>query len=176
MFNIGPQELLLILVVALIVVGPRRLPEIGRSIGKGLREIRKAQDEVRKTIQVNLEEEPAPRAATGTPAATDGGSEAPAEGAASAAGLAASAGAAATPVAEISKTLGRGLAELRKTRREIQRTFRVDLTEPPAQAPAAGRGASSAPASTVAGPTPAGSPAPEPADDGAPAPEDPPAE
>ena len=59
MFNIGPQELLLILVIALVVVGPKRLPSLGRSIGKGLRELRKAQDEVRKTIQVNLDEEPA---------------------------------------------------------------------------------------------------------------------
>jgi TatA/E family protein of Tat protein translocase len=66
MFGIGPQELLLILVIALIVVGPRKLPEIGRSLGKGLREVRKAQDEVRKTIQVNLDEEPAPPGRTRT--------------------------------------------------------------------------------------------------------------
>jgi len=58
MFNIGPMELLLILLVALIVVGPRRLPEVGRSIGKGLRELRKAQDEVRETLTLELNEEP----------------------------------------------------------------------------------------------------------------------
>ena len=57
MFGIQPQELLVILVVALIVVGPKKLPELGRSLGKGLRELRKAQDEVRKTVQVNLDEE-----------------------------------------------------------------------------------------------------------------------
>ena len=44
MLNIGAQELLLILLVALLVVGPRRLPELGRSLGKGIRELRKAQD------------------------------------------------------------------------------------------------------------------------------------
>ena len=44
--NIGPQELLIILIIALIVVGPQRLPALGRSIGRGLRELRKAQDEV----------------------------------------------------------------------------------------------------------------------------------
>lgn len=54
MFNIGPMELLLILLVALVVVGPRRLPEVGRSIGKGLRELRKAQDEVRETLTLDL--------------------------------------------------------------------------------------------------------------------------
>ena len=52
MLNIGPQELLIILVIALIVVGPQRLPALGRSIGRGLRELRKAQDEVKRTIQV----------------------------------------------------------------------------------------------------------------------------
>ncbi|MGH7359205.1 MAG: twin-arginine translocase TatA/TatE family subunit, partial [Candidatus Rokuibacteriota bacterium] len=65
MFGIQPQELLVILVVALIVVGPRKLPELGRSLGKGLRELRKAQDEVRKTVQVNLDEEEPPRTRAG---------------------------------------------------------------------------------------------------------------
>jgi Tat protein translocase TatB subunit len=71
MFNIGPMELLLILLVALIVVGPRRLPEVGRSIGKGLRELRKAQDEVRETLTLELNEEPTakPRRRPARPAA-----------------------------------------------------------------------------------------------------------
>jgi sec-independent protein translocase protein TatA len=38
--NIGPMELILVLVVALVVMGPRRLPEAGRSLGQGLRELR----------------------------------------------------------------------------------------------------------------------------------------
>jgi sec-independent protein translocase protein TatA len=40
-FNqIGPMELIIVLVIALIVLGPKRLPEAGRSIGKGMREFK----------------------------------------------------------------------------------------------------------------------------------------
>jgi Tat protein translocase TatB subunit len=52
MLNIGPLELMLILLIALVVVGPRKLPDLGRTIGNGLREFRKAQDEVRKSLQL----------------------------------------------------------------------------------------------------------------------------
>jgi Tat protein translocase TatB subunit len=54
MFNIGPQELLVILIVALVVVGPKRLPELGRTIGRGLNEFRKLQDEVRDMVKFDL--------------------------------------------------------------------------------------------------------------------------
>jgi Tat protein translocase TatB subunit len=53
MLNIGPQELLLILVVALLVVGPQRLPELSRQIGRGLREFRKIQDDVRGMVDLD---------------------------------------------------------------------------------------------------------------------------
>jgi sec-independent protein translocase protein TatA len=53
MLNIGPLELLVILLIALVVVGPRKLPDLGRTIGNGLREFRKAQDEVRKSLQMD---------------------------------------------------------------------------------------------------------------------------
>jgi sec-independent protein translocase protein TatA len=39
-FNIGPLELIVVLIIALIVFGPKRLPELGRSLGKGIREFR----------------------------------------------------------------------------------------------------------------------------------------
>jgi sec-independent protein translocase protein TatA len=39
-FNVGPMELVVILVIALIVLGPKKLPEAGRSLGKGMREFR----------------------------------------------------------------------------------------------------------------------------------------
>jgi sec-independent protein translocase protein TatA len=39
-FNVGPMELIIILAIALIVVGPKKLPEVGRSIGKGMREFK----------------------------------------------------------------------------------------------------------------------------------------
>jgi Tat protein translocase TatB subunit len=54
MFNIGTPELFLILIVALIVVGPRRLPEIGRTVGRVMSEFRKAQDEVRDMVKFDL--------------------------------------------------------------------------------------------------------------------------
>ena len=39
-FNVGPMELIIVLVIALIVLGPKRLPEAGRSIGNGMREFK----------------------------------------------------------------------------------------------------------------------------------------
>ena len=39
-FNVGPMELVIVLVIALIVLGPKRLPEAGRSIGNGMREFK----------------------------------------------------------------------------------------------------------------------------------------
>jgi sec-independent protein translocase protein TatA len=40
--NIGPMELIIVLVIALIVLGPKRLPDAGRSLGKGLREFKES--------------------------------------------------------------------------------------------------------------------------------------
>ena len=42
MFNISPLEIMVLLVIALIVLGPQRLPEMARSVGKGMREFRAA--------------------------------------------------------------------------------------------------------------------------------------
>lgn len=58
MLNIGPQELILILIVALVVVGPQRLPELGRTIGKTLREFRKIQNDVKDTLKFDLHDDP----------------------------------------------------------------------------------------------------------------------
>lgn len=54
MLNVGPPELILIFVIALVVVGPERLPELGRMIGKGMRELRKMQDEVRDLVNTGM--------------------------------------------------------------------------------------------------------------------------
>jgi|SRR3990172_184154 len=54
MFDIGLQELLLIMVIALLVFGPKRLPELGRAIGRAMREFRRASEEFRSTIESNL--------------------------------------------------------------------------------------------------------------------------
>ncbi|MHB8876233.1 MAG: Sec-independent protein translocase protein TatB [Myxococcaceae bacterium] len=51
MFNIGAGELVVILVVALLVLGPKRLPEMARGIGKFLREFRRQTDEVRSVVE-----------------------------------------------------------------------------------------------------------------------------
>jgi Tat protein translocase TatB subunit len=48
---LGFPELILIFIVALIVFGPKRLPEIGRTIGKALGEFKKASDELKNTIE-----------------------------------------------------------------------------------------------------------------------------
>ena len=42
MVNIGPMELIIVLVIALIVLGPKRLPEVGRSVGRGMREFKES--------------------------------------------------------------------------------------------------------------------------------------
>jgi sec-independent protein translocase protein TatA len=68
-FNIGPTELIVVLVIALIVFGPRRLPEVGRTVGKSLREFRKASQDLRDELNINLDEDdpPATRPAPGEP-------------------------------------------------------------------------------------------------------------
>lgn len=55
-FNLGPGELLLILAIALVVLGPKKLPEAGRSLGRGLREFK---DSV-SNMSVNDEDEEKP--------------------------------------------------------------------------------------------------------------------
>lgn len=51
MFGIGLPELMLILVIAFIVIGPEKLPHIARTVGKGLFELRRATEEVRVEIE-----------------------------------------------------------------------------------------------------------------------------
>jgi len=50
MFGIGMPELLLILALALIVIGPKKLPDIARALGRGLAEFRRATDELKSTF------------------------------------------------------------------------------------------------------------------------------
>ena len=54
MFDIGLQEMLLIGVIALLVFGPTKLPELGRMLGRAMREFRRASDEFRSTVETNL--------------------------------------------------------------------------------------------------------------------------
>jgi Tat protein translocase TatB subunit len=53
--TLGGPELFLILVIALIVFGPRKLPEIGKSLGKMMAEFRKASNEFKRTIETEVE-------------------------------------------------------------------------------------------------------------------------
>jgi TatA/E family protein of Tat protein translocase len=58
MFGIGFQEMLIILVVVLIFFGPKRLPDLAKSMGKGIAEFRKASEEVKRGIDEAMKEEP----------------------------------------------------------------------------------------------------------------------
>jgi len=53
--SIGPAELILIFVIALLVFGPKKLPEIGRSVGKALREFKKTSDEIKGRIEEEID-------------------------------------------------------------------------------------------------------------------------
>ncbi len=57
MLGIGMQEILIILVVALIVIGPKRLPELARTLGKGFAEFRKAADDLQETVRMDLQKD-----------------------------------------------------------------------------------------------------------------------
>jgi TatA/E family protein of Tat protein translocase len=56
MFGLGPAEVVLVLVIALIVFGPGRLPEIGQALGKSIREFRDASSEITREFSRELEE------------------------------------------------------------------------------------------------------------------------
>lgn len=52
MFGIGIPELFVILVIALIFIGPSKLPDVARSLGRGMREFRRATNEIRESFDV----------------------------------------------------------------------------------------------------------------------------
>ncbi len=53
--SIGPTELILIFIIALLVFGPKKLPEIGKSVGKAIREFKKASDEIKGRIEEEIQ-------------------------------------------------------------------------------------------------------------------------
>jgi sec-independent protein translocase protein TatA len=60
--NLGPAEILVVLVVALIVFGPKRLPEVGRQVGAAMRELRRMQDSVKAELDTVINPDVAPEA------------------------------------------------------------------------------------------------------------------
>jgi TatA/E family protein of Tat protein translocase len=61
--NIGAPELIIILVIALLILGPGKLPEVGASLGKSIREFRKASTDLQESVNVNVDTSPLPAAA-----------------------------------------------------------------------------------------------------------------
>jgi TatA/E family protein of Tat protein translocase len=54
MGSLGIQEIIFIFILALLIFGPKRLPELGRTVGKGLAEFRKASNDLKRTINAEL--------------------------------------------------------------------------------------------------------------------------
>src|SRR3954454_1688340 len=60
----GPLELLVILVIALVILGPGKLPDVGSALGKSIREFRKASSDVQEAVKIDVDTSPLPPAAT----------------------------------------------------------------------------------------------------------------
>ena len=78
--SIGMPELIIIFVIALIIFGPRKLPELGRSLGKSLAEFKRASNELRNTLEEEIRlEEQKPRVDEQKPSKTAEAAPTPAE-------------------------------------------------------------------------------------------------
>lgn len=67
--SVGPMEIIIVLALALLIFGPKRLPEMGRTLGRAAREFRKASDEVKGVLNLNLNDDDDPKAASDAAAA-----------------------------------------------------------------------------------------------------------
>lgn len=64
MGSLGIQEIFVIFVIALIIFGPRKLPEIGKSLGKGIAEFKKASNELKQTWEAEIQQDQEKEAAS----------------------------------------------------------------------------------------------------------------
>ena len=62
--NLGPLEIIVILLLALVFFGAKRLPELGKGLGQGIREFRKAGKDIRAELDDSFKDEPKPTAPT----------------------------------------------------------------------------------------------------------------
>lgn len=63
----GPLELVIILVIALLILGPGKLPDVGAALGKSIREFRKASADVQDAVKVNVDTSPLPNVLSAPP-------------------------------------------------------------------------------------------------------------
>ena len=67
--NIGPVELVIILVIALLIIGPGKLPDVGSALGKSIREFRKAASDVQESVKLDVPTAPAAQGPVAQPPA-----------------------------------------------------------------------------------------------------------
>jgi TatA/E family protein of Tat protein translocase len=118
MFGIGMPEMLLLLAIALVVIGPKKLPDLAKSLGRAMREFKKATNEFKETIQIDEDLSEVKKAFTGINAdikdAVVSSDEPPEPEAAEEAAAPDAANAGEVPPEDTSKPAGGKLAELRQ--------------------------------------------------------------
>ena len=102
MFGIGLPELIIIAVIALLVVGPKKLPELAKTLGKGFSEFKKATEGATEDLKEALKDDEKPK--TG-----DGGND--------------------SFLPELAKTLGKGFSEFKKATEGITEDFKEALKD-----------------------------------------------
>ena len=78
----GPLELVIILVIALLILGPGKLPDVGAALGKSIKEFRKASSDVQEAVNINVDTSPLPANPAAAPAPQAVAAPAPAPAAA----------------------------------------------------------------------------------------------